>query len=45
MNGKRRAADDLVVPLFFDGAALKGYLSDLCHEWANEKHPDVFRIN
>ncbi|VFQ44601.1 hypothetical protein MSL71_22500 [Desulfoluna butyratoxydans] len=43
-DGKRRPATDLVVPSDIKSPELEQYLSDLCHEWATEKHPDVFRV-
>jgi hypothetical protein len=43
-DGKRRPAEDIVVPDFVADSELEDYLSDLCHEWASEKHPTVRRL-
>ncbi|WP_449757699.1 DUF7661 family protein [Desulfoluna spongiiphila] len=43
-DGKRRPATDLIVPSFIDSSEVDTYLTDLCHEWATETHPDVFRL-
>ena len=42
-DGKRRSAEDIVIPDFVGESELENYLSDLCHEWASEKHPTVRR--
>ncbi|MFV8781275.1 hypothetical protein ACNKU7_02525 [Microbulbifer sp. SA54] len=39
-EGKRRRAG-IVIPVEISAAELTQYLSDLCHEWASEKHPEV----
>jgi len=44
-EGKRRLADDLMVPSFITESEIRRYLADLCHEWASIKHPDVRRID
>ncbi len=44
-DGKRRIANDLVIPSFITEEEIEGYLSDLCHEWATDKNPDVFLIS
>ena len=44
-DGKRRPAHDLIVPDFIGEDEIIGYLSDLCHEWASEKFPTVYRID
>ncbi len=44
-EGKRRLADDLMVPSFITESEIRRYLADLCHEWASTKHPDVRRID
>lgn len=33
-DGKKRLADDLIVPSELAESELPGYFSDLCHEWA-----------
>ena len=43
-EGKMRPADDLVVPDFIGEEELEGYLADICHEWATDQNPDVYRI-
>jgi hypothetical protein len=43
-EGKRRPAHDIVVPSFLAETEIEGYLADLCHEWATERHPDVKRL-
>lgn len=42
-EGKRRKAG-IVIPDEIDESGLTQYLSDLCHEWACEKHPNVICI-
>ena len=44
-EGKSRPAYDLIVPEFITEVELIDYLSDLCHEWATEKNPRVFRTD
>lgn len=44
-DGKSRPAHDLVVPDFIQETEIESYLSDLCHEWASEKYPTVYRID
>lgn len=43
-DGKSRPAHDLIVPDFIREEDLIGYLSDLCHEWATDKFPTVYRL-
>jgi len=43
-EGKRRRADDLVIPASVREEDLARYLEDLCHEWATEESPSVRRI-
>lgn len=43
-DGKRRPADDIIIPLFVNENEIEGYLADLYHEWATEKYPNVKRI-
>ncbi len=43
-DGKRRPANELAVPSFITEEEIEGFLSDLCHEWATDKNPDVFMI-
>jgi hypothetical protein len=44
-EGKMRPADDLVAPEFITEDQLIIFLSDICHEWASEKYPDVYKID
>lgn len=43
-DGKRRPADDIMVPAFVTESEIVNFMADLCHEWATEKYPDVRRI-
>lgn len=43
-DGKRRPAEDIVIPPEVADAELEKYLTDLCHEWATPQHPSVHRI-
>ncbi|QFT56543.1 hypothetical protein [Microbulbifer sp. THAF38] len=42
-EGKRRDTEIFVPPEITEGE-LTQYLSDLCHEWATERHPFVVRL-
>ena len=44
-EGKRRPADDIMVPDFVTESELVNFIADLCHEWASEKYPGVKRID
>ncbi len=44
-DGKRRAADDLIVPPFVNEMEIERYLADLCHEWETKEHPEVRRLD
>ncbi|NIM98024.1 MAG: hypothetical protein GTO24_08095 [candidate division Zixibacteria bacterium] len=44
-DGKRRRAEDIVVPSFITESEIERYLADLCHEWASENYPDVKRLD
>ena len=44
-EGKKRPVHDLIVPDFIDEKELGSYLADICHEWANDANPEVYRIN
>ena len=44
-DGKRRPADDLIVPPFVAASGIVSYLEDLCHEWATDRHPIVERLD
>ena len=43
-DGKRRAADDLIIPPFVKDIEMERYLADLCHEWETKAHPEVRRL-
>jgi len=42
-EGKRRNAEIFVPPEITE-VELTQYLTDLCHEWATERHPSVVRL-
>ena len=44
-DGKRRPAQDIIIPAFVSETELENYLSDLCHEWATDNHPNVRRLD
>ena len=44
-DGKRRPADDLIVPPFVAESEMVSFLEDLCHEWASDRHPEVRRLD
>ena len=44
-DGKRRPADDILVPEFVTESELVDFIADLCHEWATEKDSGVQRID
>ncbi len=44
-DGKRHPAEDIIIPAFISEAGLENYLSDLCHEWATDIHPNVCRLD
>jgi hypothetical protein len=44
-DGKRRLANDIIVPSFVDQSEIENYLADICHEWASEKYPEVRRLD
>jgi hypothetical protein len=44
-DGKRRPADDIMVPSFVNESELERYLADSCHEWATKEHPEVRRLD
>lgn len=43
-DGKRRPATDLIVPSFLNESEIGNFLNDLCHEWATDRHPEVYRV-
>lgn len=44
-EGKRRLAEDIVIPGDVSESAVEQYLSDLCHEWATKRNPRVVRLD
>ncbi len=40
-EGKKRIANDIKIPPDIAESDIIEYLSDLCHEWANEKNTEV----
>ena len=44
-EGKRRPAEDIVIPAETAEPALAQYLADLCHEWASARYPEVRRLD
>lgn len=43
-EGKRRPAEDILIPRDISESEVEQYLSDLCHEWASTRNPEVSRI-
>lgn len=43
-EGKRRVANDIVLPSNLNDEEIIGYISDLCHEWATPTNSEVSRI-
>ena len=44
-EGKRRPADDIVIPPGLEESRLAEYLDDLCHEWASDRNNRVRRLS
>jgi hypothetical protein len=44
VEGKRRPAEDIVIPASISEAELERYVADLCHEWATSRNPNVVRL-
>ena len=44
-TGLRARIYDVIIPSDLNENELERYLSDIYHEFANEKYPDVKRIN
>lgn len=40
-EGKRRPADDIVIPEYITDETVVEYIDDLCHEWATPKNNRV----
>jgi hypothetical protein len=45
LDGKRRPADDIVIPPVTKESEIERWLSDLCHEWSTQRHPSVKRLD
>jgi len=43
-EGKKRLAEDIVIPADVREEELTEYLADLCHEWARDGHDRVIRL-
>lgn len=43
-EGKRRPAEDIMIPASIGESELVRYVADLCHEWATARHPNVVRL-
>ncbi|GAB5415821.1 MAG: hypothetical protein Cons2KO_34240 [Congregibacter sp.] len=43
-EGKRREARDIIIPSAVPEEELIGYISDLLHEYATSRHPEVVRL-
>lgn len=43
-EGKKRIADDIIVPSNIKKRELKNYIEDLLHEWATAKNNQVVEI-
>ena len=44
-EGKKRLAEDIMVPSHIPEEALAEYLADLCHEWSRKGKESVLRID
>jgi hypothetical protein len=44
-DGKRRPANDIIVPSNIAEAEIAQYLDDLCHEWATDRNKSVNRVD
>ena len=44
-EGKRRPANDIVIPRGLPDSKLAEYLDDLCHEWASDRNNSVTRVD
>ncbi len=44
-EGKRRLAEDIVIPSEIKKDELPNYLADLCHEWASQNRETVTIIS
>jgi len=44
-DGKKRPANDIIIPSIIGQEEIEDYLSDLCHEWATDNYRDVYMIS
>lgn len=44
-EGKKRLADDIVIPKQTSEQDVVGVVADICHEWARPNHNDVTIIS
>ncbi|MCC2617352.1 hypothetical protein LJ739_13960 [Aestuariibacter halophilus] len=42
-DGKKRRAEDILIPSHLAEQDIIGYVSDVCHEWASARYPRVER--
>jgi hypothetical protein len=40
-DGKKRKAEDILIPGSIEESELVQYISDLCHEWATSRNSEV----
>lgn len=43
-EGKKRIATDIAIPAEIGDNDVIGYVADLCHEWASQRHPNVKKL-
>jgi len=44
-EGKKRLAEDIIIPPEIEESNLIAYLEDLLHEWASGKYPHILTVN
>ncbi len=44
-EGKKRIAEDIMIPSHIKEEALMNYLADLCHEWSRPGNDCVVKLN
>lgn len=44
-EGKKRAAEDIVLPAGLKEEEIVAYIADLCHEWATPNHNEAKKID
>ena len=45
LDGKRRPADDIMIPPITKESEIELWLADLCHEWSTPRSPSVKRLD